>query len=191
MSAYQTSLPLHSIATAPAKSQPLLEGAAKKLGFLPNMYGTMSNSPGLFETYQIGYERFRSNSGFSPVEQEVVFLTISFENGCDYCVAAHSTIADAFSKVPLEVTDAIRNGSEIPDPKLRTLAGFLKHLMRTRGRPSKEEAQAFFDAGYSEVQVLELILALAVKTLSNYSNHLFTTPVDEAFKGRLWSPPSA
>lgn len=190
MSAYQTSLPLHSITTAPAKSQPLLEDAAKKLGFVPNMYGTMSNSPGLFETYQVGYDRFRSDSGFTPVEQEVVFLTISFENECDYCMAAHSGIADSISKVPREVTDALRAGTDIPDAKLRTLSRFLRHLMHTRGRPSADEAQAFLTAGYSEVQILELILAIAVKTLSNYSNHIFTTPVDEAFKARIWRAPT-
>lgn len=188
--AYQTSLPIHTPATAPTKGAPLLEGAQKKLGFIPNMYGAMVNSPGLLETYQLGYERFRSDSGFSPAEQEIVFLTISFDNGCDYCMAAHSMLADAFSKVPKEVTDSIRAGREIPDVKLRALAHFTRHLLQTRGRPTAAEAQAFLAAGYTEKQVFDLILAIAVKTLSNYSNHISATPVDDVFKGRLWSAPA-
>lgn len=187
-SVYQTNLPIHTPSTAPVKGGHLLEDAQKKLGFIPNMYGAMVNSPGLLETYQLGYERFRSDSGFSPAEQEVVFLTISFENECDYCMAAHSTLADNFSEVPTEVTDAIRTGQEIPDAKLRTLANFTRHLLRTRGRPTAAEAQAFFSVGYTEKQVFDLILAIAVKTLSNYSNHIQDTPVDDVFKDRLWAP---
>jgi len=189
--AYQTTLPLLTPATAAAQGTPLLESAQKKLGFIPNMYGAMVNSPGLLETYQLGYERFRSESGFTPAEQEVVFLAISFDNGCDYCMAAHSVIADAFSKVPKDTTDAIRAGAAIPDARLAALAGFTRHLLHTRGRPTAEAAQAFIRTGFTERQILEIILAIAVKTLSNYSNHIFGTPVDDMFKGRLWSPPTA
>ena len=189
--AYRTTLPLLTPATASAKGAPLLDSAQKKLGFVPNMYGAMVNSPGLLETYQLGYERFRSDSGFTPVEQEVVFLTISFENGCDYCMAAHSVLADKFSGVPTEVTDAIRAGTAIPDGKLAALAGFTRHLLQTRGRPTAETARVFIGAGFTERQILEVILAIAVKTLSNYSNHIFATPVDTAFQTRLWSPPAA
>lgn len=139
------------------------------------------------ETYTTGYDRFRKDSGFSPVEQEVVFLTISVLNGCEYCAAAHSFIADKMSKVPSEVTDAIRNGEEIPDAKLSALSEFTRVLFEKRGNPSREEAQAFLAAGYKEKQILEIILALAVKTLSNYPNHIFQTPVDDAFSSRKWS----
>lgn len=134
--AYQTTLPFPTPATASSKGVPLLENAQKKLGFIPNMYGAMVNSPGYLETYQLGYERFRQNSGFTAAEQEVVFLTISFENGCDCCMAAHSTLADKFSGVPKETTDAIRGGTAIPDAKLAALAGFTRHLLQTRGRPT-------------------------------------------------------
>lgn len=186
--AYRTELPLLSVDTANEKGAELLKQAQAKLGFIPNMYGAMAQSPGLFETYQVGYDRFRENSGFSPVEQEVVFLTISARNGCDYCVAAHSVIADKFSGVPKEVTDALRAGDGISDTKLAALSLFTRHLMQTEGRPTKEAVEAFLEAGFEEVQVLEIILAIAVKTLSNYTNHVFGTPVDGMFEERLWSP---
>lgn len=154
---------------------------------IPNMYANMVNSPGLMETYAIGYDRFRKNSGFSPVEQEVVFVTVSVLNGCEYCAAAHSFIADKMSKVPQEVTDAIRDGEEIPDARLKALSQFTKVMFEKRGNPSQEDVRAFLEAGYQEKQIMEIILALAVKTLSNYANHIFQTPVDDAFSSRKWS----
>lgn len=69
-------------------AQQVLSKAKKQLGFIPNMYENMANSPELLETYLDGYNRFRQNSDFTAVEQEVVFLTLSRENGCHYCMAA-------------------------------------------------------------------------------------------------------
>ena len=139
------------------------------------------------ETYAVGYDRFRKNSGFTPVEQEVVFVTVSIANGCEYCAAAHSFIADNASKVPVEVTDAIRDGKEIPDAKLSALSEFTRIMFDKRGNPSNTDVEAFLEAGYTEKHILEIILALAVKTLSNYSNHIFQTEVDDMFSGRAWS----
>lgn len=164
-----------------------LENSQKKNGMIPNMFMYMVNSPGLMETYAVGYEHFRNNSGFNSVEQEVIFVTISVANNCEYCTAAHSFLADNQSNVPKEVTDAIRNGEIIPDAKLRALSEFTKVLFDTRGNPSQLETKAFFEAGYQEKQILEIFLALAVKTLSNYSNHIFQTQVDSVFSVRKWS----
>ncbi|MDE2572153.1 MAG: carboxymuconolactone decarboxylase family protein, partial [bacterium] len=166
----------------------VLTGVKRSAGMIPNMYAYMANAPEALETYLAGYERFRRLSGFTPAEQEVVFLTISYENECDYCMAAHSVIADAKSMVPKDVTNAIRAGAAIPDAKLAALARFTRVMLLKRGRPSEADAEEFLGAGYSEKQMLDIILALAVKMLSNYSNHLFATEVDDAFKSRTWEP---
>ena len=189
-SEYKLTLQPKTVNNADPGAKALLEKAKAKLGFVPNMYAGMANSPGLLETYMDGYDRFRQNSGFTPAEQEVVFLTISRDNACDYCVAAHSMIADRMSKVPPPVTDAIRNGQPIPDSKLAALSAFTDVLFTTRGLPSKADVQAFLSAGYEERHVLEIVLAIAVKTLSNYSNHLFHTPLDEMFTNREWKKPA-
>ena len=180
------SLPAVDVSTASDAARPLLERAQRESRMIPNMYARMANAPALLATYQDGYARFRAESGFTPAEQEVVFLSISRENECEYCVAAHSFVADVMSGVPQAVTDAIRDDAEIPDGKLAVLSRFSRQLVATRGRPSQAEAQAFLGAGYSEAQILYLVLAVAVKTLSNYSNHLFETPVDAVFKAREW-----
>ena len=100
---------------------------------IPNMYARMANPPALLATYQDGYARCRAESGFNSAEQEVAFLAISREHECAYCLAAHSFVADVLSRVPRAVTDAIRDDAPIHDGKLAALAGFVRHLVATRG----------------------------------------------------------
>lgn len=183
---YKLTLPVRTIENADPKAKAVLEKAQAQVGFIPNMYAGMVNSPGLLETYLDGYDRFRKGSGFAAAEQEVVFLTISRHNGCAYCMAAHSMLADKMSKVPPEVTDAIRDGRPIPDSRLAALSAFTSTMLVSRGLPSSADVKAFLGAGYQERHILEIILAIAVKTLSNYSNHLFHTALDERFSSHAW-----
>lgn len=175
-----------TVGTASGAARSMLETARSRLGFVPNMYANMAHSPGLLATYLAGYEAFRSDSGLTPAEQEVVFLTISRFHGCTYCVAAHSMIADKISGVPADVLTAIRGGVEIPDAKLHALSEFTRILVESRGAPSPAQLSSFRAAGYGERQVLEIVLAIAVKVLSNYTNHLFHTATDPAFAAYAW-----
>lgn len=183
---YKLTLPPLDSTQADPLAAARLSDALKKLGFIPNMYSVMANSPGLLDTYIHGYSRFREMSGFTPAEQEVVLLAISRNNGCTYCVAAHSFIADKMSGVPEAITNAIRDGAPISDAKLGALHDFTRAMVEKRGLVDKADVNAFLAAGYSERQVLEIVLAIAVKTLSNYANHLFHTPTDAAFASRAW-----
>ncbi|SEL23544.1 uncharacterized peroxidase-related enzyme [Roseovarius azorensis] len=166
---------------AKGKAKELLDGARAKLGFVPNMYRGMAVNPGLLATYLHGYALFRESGNFTPPEQEVVFLVISGANGCDYCTAAHSMLAVKMSKLGEAHTQALRDGKPLSDPKLEALRKFTHHMWQTRGLPTQAEAEAFKAAGYSDVHVLEIILALAVKTISNYANHVNHTNLDDAF----------
>ncbi|MCC5858572.1 MAG: carboxymuconolactone decarboxylase family protein [Ectothiorhodospiraceae bacterium] len=183
---YKLSTPPVTLDTADAKAKPLLEGAKANLGFVPNMYAHMAKVPGVLDTYLHGYALFRQDSGFTPAEQEVVFLTISRENGCDYCMSAHSMIGEKASKVPPDVLEALRSGTPIPDDRLAALSRFTSVMLRTRGMPGREEVDAFLAAGFEEKDILQIILALAVKTLSNYANHLNQPELDSAFAGHAW-----
>lgn len=180
-------LPSQTLETTTGKGHELLAAAKARMGSVPGMYANMANSPGLLETYMQGYARFRADSGFSPQEQEVVFLTISRYHRCHYCVAAHSLIADKMSGVAAEVLVALRNGQPLPDAKLQALSHFTEVMVDSRGNPSPEDLQAFRDAGYSDLQALEIVLALAVKTLSNFSNHLMHTEPDGPFAAYAWN----
>ncbi len=167
--------------TASGKGKELLDNAKAEMGFVPNMYRTMANSPGYLDTYIHGYKAFRQGSGFTPQEQEVVFLVFSRENGCEYCTAAHSMLADKVSKLDAGSLDAVRTGKPLADAKLNVLADFTKHVHDTRGMITNDSAERFLSAGFADQQILEVILAASVKILSNYSNHIFHTDVDEVF----------
>jgi uncharacterized peroxidase-related enzyme len=180
------SLSAKTLENASPNAKAVLDKALSQVGFIPNMYTRMVNSPSLLDTYLHGYKLFREQSGFTPAEQEVVFLTISHENRCHYCMAAHSMLADKKSNVPTKVIQAIREGTPIPDPKLSILSNFTRKLITTRGNPSRQDVNTFLAGGFSEQQVLEIVLAIGVKTLSNYSNHLFNTPIDEKFSAYAW-----
>lgn len=169
--------------TANPTQKEALETARKQVGFIPNMYANMANVPAVLSTYLQGYAAFRQHSGLTPAEQEVVFLAISQQNGCHYCMAAHSMIADKLSGVPGPVLAAIRADEPLPDEKLQALHSFARELVKTAGKPSQATANAFLAAGYSEADALNIILAAAVKTLSNYTNHMFATEVDAQFAG--------
>ncbi|MDE3029180.1 MAG: carboxymuconolactone decarboxylase family protein [Paracoccaceae bacterium] len=174
-------LTLHDETTAPGEAAALLADAKKGLGFVPNMYANMANLPAVLKGYLEGYAAFRSTTGFTPVEQEVVFLTVSHLNGCRYCTAAHSMIADKMSKVPADILEALRAGATLPDAKLETLARFTREMVEYRGQPSADAVKAFRDAGYTAEQALGVVLGIATKTFSNYVNHLAGTEVDPAF----------
>lgn len=180
---FKTSLAPITDEIAAGEAKTMLDAVKALRGKAPNMYRTMANSEGTLSTYIHGYKAFREGSGFSRHEQEVVLLTISRENGCHYCTAAHSFIADKAAKVEPDILAAVRAGAPLADAKLQALSVFTSRLFETRGLISKEDAATFLDAGYSEQQILEIILAISVKTLSNYSNHIFHTDLDATFAG--------
>ena len=187
ISEYKTTLPLKSIDDAEPEAKEILETTRKKLGFVPNMYNAMANSPGLLNTYIQGYGAFREKSGFSSIEQEVIFLAISQVNGCEYCMAAHSFLAEAASGVPSDVTAAIRDGKQVPEIQLSALSVFTRLMVTTRGLPSQSDVDVFLSSGYKEQDILEIIHAIAIKTISNYTNHIFHTEVDNIFAPHVWA----
>lgn len=181
------SFEVKTIESASEISAKIMETAKKGLGFVPNMYGLMANNDALLEGYTSSYNSFRANSGFSPPEQEVVFLSVAYENACTYCVAAHSFVGDNMTNVPKEVTDAIRNNTEVPDIKLKALSLFTRAMTVKRGNPSQEDVDSFLNAGYAQNHILGVIAGIGVKTFSNYFNHVAQTPVDEIFAERVWT----
>src|SRR5687767_8687376 len=165
MPVFKTSLPIRSHEDPnPAVAIPL-EAVRAGMGMVPNVYGAMANLPALLDTYNHGYVKFRAEGGFTPVEQEVVFLAISHFNGCHYCVAAHSFVADQMSKVPSEVTDAIRDGRPIPNARLEALRLFTHQMTESRGNPTPAQAEAFLEAGFTEAHILAIVLAISVKVI--------------------------
>lgn len=176
-----------TIETAAPLSSRIMQSAKNASGFVPNLYEIMANNPALLDAYTHTYKTFRENAGFTSIEQEVVFLAVAYENECGYCMAAHSFVGDKLSGVPTEVTDAIRDGKNVPDEKLNALVNFTRLITRTRANISDEDISIFLNAGYNEKHILGVITGIGVKTFSNYTSHLTNAPLDEIFKDRKWS----
>lgn len=181
-----TKFTTHSIESAPAKSQPLLKGAQSAYGFVPNLLATMAEAPAFLEGYMTLAGIF-DKTDLTETERQIILMTNNRLNGCTYCMAAHSWIAEN-SGVPADVIAALRDGAEIADPKLEALRKFAVVINETRGWLAQADVDAFLAAGYTQQTVLEVILGTSLKALSNYTNHVAETTVDDKFADKAWSP---
>jgi len=175
---------IHTIETAPAESKESLEQSLKYFGMIPNLHGVLAESPGLLEAYKQLHDWF-ANSSFNADELTVVWQSINAEHECHYCVPAHTGIAKMM-KVDDEIIEALRNETVLPREKLEVLRETTLLIVRNRGRLTDEQAQRFYAAGYENRQMLDIILGLSQKVISNYVNHLAATPVDKPFEKYKW-----
>ena len=120
----------------------------------------------------------------------MILLAVSVENGCEFCVAAHSMIARRMAKAPDAVVDALRDRETIPEARLQALATFTRAMVRERGLVAEVPLQAFLKAGFTHQQALEVVLGVTMKTLSNYANHLTKTQTNAEFAHEAWHLPA-
>lgn len=176
---------IHTVETAPEASKEILTGAQKSLGFIPNLYGIMAEAPSALKAYNGLSDNFEKSS-LTATEKQIVLLATSYVNGCNYCMAVHSTIGQMI-KVPQNIIDALRNNKPIADSKLEALRKFANAVVEKRGWVSDKEVDEFISAGYSKAQLLEVVVGVTQKTLSNYINHIVKTPLDSAFEPNKWT----
>jgi alkylhydroperoxidase family enzyme len=179
-----TDFPIHDVESAPEKSKPLLEKSLKGFGMIPGLHGIMAEAPGTLEAYQTLHQLVLDSS-FDNEETTVVWQTINVENACHYCVPAHTGIAKMM-EVSDDITNALRDETPLPSDRLEALRTFTLAVMHKKGNVGKEDLDAFYGAGYKHRQVLEVILVLSQKVMSNYINHIAETPVDEPFQKFAW-----
>ncbi len=180
---------LHTLDSAPAGSLPILDTAHNTLGFIPNLYAHLAEAPNALSAYK-QLSALLEQSALTPEEQQIVLISASIENRCEYCVAAHSFLARNLVKVDSTRVDALRGQSCLQDQKLNALVAFTRAVVRERGWvQGSQELKDFFAAGYTQRNALEVILGVSMKTLSNYTNHLTETPLDAAFAGEAWQAP--
>lgn len=182
-------LSVHSIDTAPEQSRPALQEARASLGFLPNLVGVMAESPALARSYMAVHKEFSARSSLTPPEQQLVLLTVSYANGCRYCMAAHSGLGHAVG-LSADHVAALRSGTPLKDPRLEALRAFTAAMVRDRGQVSAEIVGAFLGAGFTPQALLDVIVGIAFKTMTNYTDNLVDTPLDEGLKKWSWARPA-
>ena len=185
-----TPFKLHTIESAPEASKPMLEASVKGFGMLPNLHAVMAESPAILEAYKAIHGIFTTKTNFNAEELTVVWQTINVENDCHYCVPAHTGIAHSM-KVDAAITDALRNGTALPNDKLQTLHEMTLAVVRDRGVISDAQMQSFFNAGYTQAHYLDILVGYAQKIMSNYTNHAAQTEVDEPFQKFVWEKQAA
>lgn len=168
-----------TLESSPDASRPVLESVKKQLGFVPNLFATFANNPEVLKGYLALSDGF-SKSGLTPVEQQVVALTVSRENQCHYCVAVHSALS-AMSKIDAGLISDLREGRALSSSKLEALRIFTKRVVSGRGWLDESDVKSFKDAGYSDSDLAAVVLGVTMKTLSNYINHISATPLDAQF----------
>ena len=167
---------LHSLDTAPEASRKDLAQVKQKFGRVPNFFAVAAESPAAVNAY-LSLSSVFQTTALTPAEQQIVILAASVENKCEYCVAAHSRGAKA-AGVPEDVIKAITGRVPLKDPKVEALRLLVSQIVEKRAWLSDAEVQAFFSHGYSKAQLLDVMVGISMKTLSNYINHLTDPPME-------------
>lgn len=173
---------------APKESLPQIERSLKNYGFLPKLHEILAEAPATYQAYLDTFGLFENHTTFTPLEQQVVFMTANYENNCHYCVPGHSFLM-TLKKMPADVIESLREGKPIKDEKLQALRTYARLLIEKRGHLEDAEIQAFLSAGYTQRQALEVLVGLAAKLISNYTNSLAKTELDDVSKPHDWVHP--
>ena len=174
------------VESAPAGARPFLQGAREQFGFVPAPMAKMAASPSLLQAFARGNAIFEESS-LGPVEREVVIMTVGVFNGCHYCVPMHTAIMQRMGAPPALI-EALRAGGRIEDLRLAVLAAFTRRVLEGRGEVGDDALAAFFDAGYTRQQALDVVVGVSVFTLTNYAIRLTAPKLDDAFAAFAWSP---
>lgn len=177
----------HTLETADPEGREVLEQVQKAYGFIPNLLGNMAHAPVTAKGY-LALGQLVGETSFNATEQQVIMLAVSRYNECEYCIGAHSAIS-AMQKLPADVVESIRNDEPIADNRLEALRAFTTRVVSQRGWLSEEDIGEFVAAGYGHSQILEVVLGVAMKTISNYTNHIAGTELDAAFADFAWQAP--
>lgn len=174
--------------TAPAESVPLIERSIRTYAFLPKLHAVLAVSPAAYQAYLDTFEYFEKKTTLTPLEQQVVFQTSNYENDCQYCMPGH-TFLMKLAKMPDTVIEALREGKPIADQRLEALHLYTQRLLTQRGHLSEAEIKEFIDAGYTRRQALDVLVGLAAKLVSNFTNALARTELDDPVKPYAWTHP--
>ncbi|MFT3995259.1 MAG: hypothetical protein QM660_13180 [Dysgonomonas sp.] len=171
------------------ESKAMLENILAKFGFIPNQDKVLAAAPTTYKAYNQAFDLFLGKSSLGLLNGQIVIMTTSYENNSPYCMALH-TWGMEMTKVPKDIIDSLRDGIPIKDSKLEILRTVTCELINNKGNISKDTLNAFFKAGYTEQNLIDVIGGIATKTIANYANIVAKTPLDETMKVYKWIHPS-
>ena len=172
-----------SIEDAPAAARPALDAVKKQLGVAPNLFRVIANSPAALDGY-LGLNAALAKGALDARTRERIALAVAEVNGCGYCLAAHSYLGKTLAKLDeAEIAANRRGGSH--DAKADAAVRFAVQVVNARGHVGDADLTAVRAAGFSDAQVIEIVLHVALNTLTNYVNEVAGTEVDFPAVDRL------
>ena len=157
-------------------AQPLLEAVKRQLGVVPNMFRIIGNSPAGLEGY-LSLSGALGKGELEPKTRTRIAMVVAELNGCDYCLSAHTYLGKNFAKLDENEITSNRDAAS-GDAKAAAALRFAKVLVTGRGTAAAADIEAVKAAGYSDAQVVEIILHVALNTLTNYVNKALGTEID-------------
>jgi uncharacterized peroxidase-related enzyme len=177
---------IKTVATAPVASRATLAGIEDAVGFVPNVFGVFATVPAALQGL-VSLNAAFGETSFSPAEREIIALTTSVYNQCPYCVAGHSTFALNYG-VDSETIRAVRNGGVSADPRMQALGQITFRILEKKGAIGASDMRPFLNVGFQTSQILELLLGIAAKTITNFAAKAARIPLDDAFADQAWTP---
>ncbi len=165
-----------SIEASPVAAQPLLEAIKKQLGSVPNIFRVIANSPAALEGF-LGLSGALGKGALDPKTRERIALAVAESNGCNYCLSAHTYLGRNVAKLDDAEITANRNGAS-NDPKAAAAVRFAAEIVRQRGHVSDVDVAAVKLAGFDDAQIIEIVVHVALNTLTNYVNEVAKTVID-------------
>src|SRR5215207_9277010 len=157
------------------KTKDLLDGVKARIGIVPNLYKLLAQSPAGLEGV-LQFSGALAGGSLDAATRERIALAVANVNGCDYCNAAHTAVAKSL-KLPPEEMEANRQGRS-SDPRADVAVAFARKVAVTRADMGEDDVQTLRQAGYSDAQIIEIVLNVAANVVTNYVNEAFKTEID-------------
>lgn len=163
-------------AETPTASRPLLDAVNKQLGVVPNLMKVVGNSPAALEGY-LSLNGALGKGSIGAKTGERIALAVAELNGCSYCLSAHNYLGSNLAKLDADEIEANRRGTS-SDPKAAAALRLATQIVNTRGHVTDADIAAAKSAGYGDAEIMEIVLHVALNTLTNYVNSVAKTDVD-------------
>jgi len=165
-----------SVEQSPAASRPLLDAVHKQLGVVPNLMKMVGNSPAALEGY-LSLNAALSKGALPIALRERIALTVAEYNTCEYCLAAHSYLAENHAKITATEITLARDGFS-NDPKITAALQFAQRVVSQQGKVDDQELTAIRAAGFDDPGIVEIVLNVALNVLTNFINNVARTDID-------------
>lgn len=175
---------IHTIGNTNPQAQAALEKVQEHYQFVPNALGAMAESPESVLAY-LALDDLVHKSSLTDEQRHIVFLAITREYDCSYCVAAHTAFAQ-MGELDMQTIQNVREGIPLTDAKLEALRSFAAKMVQTGGNVSEQDINNFLDHGYTRRNILEISTMMANKLIAVFANRIMGTDLDEMLQPAQW-----